>query len=110
MWQGASWITGSAATIALVLPIQADEASRLMNRFDLGQAMMQMMITATDLGIATGQAACHDQDLAREVLGLPNDRQCILLLALGAPADRPLKPIMNPARRPLDEIVHFGSW
>ena len=35
---------------------------------------MQMMITASDLGIGTGHPAVGDQDLARAVLGLPQDR------------------------------------
>ncbi|MGA7096397.1 MAG: nitroreductase, partial [Acidimicrobiia bacterium] len=29
---------------------------------------------------------------------------------LGYPADRPLKPILNPKRRPLDEVVHRERW
>lgn len=26
------------------------------------------------------------------------------------PADRPLKPIRKPNRRPFDEVVHHGHW
>ncbi len=108
-WQGAVWVAGSAATIALVMPTTAgDEA--LTDRFDLGQAAMQMMIAATGLGIASGQASCRDQALAREILGFPADKQCNLLIALGYAADRPLKPIQRPARRDFDDVVHFGSW
>ena len=110
VWRGASWIAGSAATIALILPIQADERTRLTNRFDLGQTTVQMMITAAGLGVASGQASCDDQGLAQEVLGFPDGYQCALLIALGTAADRPLKPIVNPARRPFDEVVHFGTW
>jgi nitroreductase len=110
VWRGASWITGSAATIALVLRAPPDDRARLMDRLDLGQAAMQIMIAASDLGIGSGQAACQDQDLAREVLGLPEDRQCGLLVALGYPDDGPLKPISNPSRRPFDEVIHFGRW
>jgi nitroreductase len=32
------------------------------------------------------------------------------MLALGYPADRPIKPIAHPDRRPLDEVVHRGHW
>jgi nitroreductase len=31
-------------------------------------------------------------------------------LGLGYPADRPLKPIRKPNRRPFDEVVHHGRW
>jgi hypothetical protein len=32
------------------------------------------------------------------------------MLALGYPADRPLVPIKQPARRPFEEVVHRGHW
>ncbi len=109
VWQGALWIAGSAVTIALLLP-QADGDEALIDRFDLGQAAMQMMIAATGSGIASGQAVCRDQALAQEVLGFPDGKQCALLIALGYPADRPLTPIQKPSRRDFDEVVHFGTW
>jgi nitroreductase len=109
VWQGAVWVADSATTIALVMPhTEGDQA--LIDRFDLGQAAMQMMIAAAGVGIASGQASCRDQALARDILGFPADKQCVLLIALGYPADRPLKPIQRPARRDFDDVVHFGTW
>jgi hypothetical protein len=32
------------------------------------------------------------------------------MIGLGYPADRPLRPIENPARHPFDDIVHRGTW
>jgi len=110
VWKGAVWISGATTAVALIIPIQEEERARMLNRLDLGQTAMQMMIAATDLGVASGQAACADQELAREVLGFPDDRQCALLIGLGFPADRPLAPIKKPARRPFEEVVHFGRW
>ncbi len=71
---------------------------------------MSMMIAATDLGIGSGHAAVQDQDLARRILGFPDDRICAWLIGLGYPADRPLAPVKNPDRRPLDDVVHRGNW
>jgi hypothetical protein len=51
-----------------------------------------------------------DQERARELLGIPDDRICALLIALGRPADRPLRPIRRPDRRPFREVVHAGRW
>jgi nitroreductase len=51
-----------------------------------------------------------DQDLARRILGVPADHDVSYLIALGYPADRPLAPIANPARRPFEEVVHRGRW
>jgi len=109
VWQGAFWVADSMATIALVVP-EAEGGEALIDRLDLGQAAMQMMIAATGFGIASGQAVCRDQVLAQEVLGFPDGTQCALLIALGYPADRPLKPIQKPLRRDFDDVVHFGSW
>jgi len=88
------------------------EAERYLtiDQYDLGQATMAMMLAATDLGIASGHSAVGDQDTCRRVLGIPEDRHCAYMLALGYPADRPLRPIEHPDRRPFDEVVHRGHW
>jgi nitroreductase len=69
-----------------------------------------MSIAATDLGIGTGHSSVGDQDKARAILDVPDDHFVAYLLALGYPADRPLKPIRKPNRRPFDEVVHRGRW
>jgi nitroreductase len=71
---------------------------------------MAMAIAAADLGLGTGHAAAQNQELAREVLGFPEDRFLAYLLSVGYPADRPLRVIRNPDRRPLAEVVHHGHW
>jgi nitroreductase len=108
VWRGAGHVAESAATIALVVPI--DETGPQRVEYDLGQATMAMLLAAADAGIGTGHTAVGDQDLARELLGLPADRRCAYLLALGYPADRPLRPIREPNRRPFDEVVHRDRW
>jgi len=110
LWRGAGHIATSKATIVLVAP-NADEArTRESIQYDLGQATMSIMLAAADLGIGSGHAAVSEQDLAREILGFPEDHFCAWLIALGYPADRPLKPIRTPNRRPIDEVVHRGRW
>ncbi|HEY3747798.1 MAG TPA: nitroreductase family protein [Pseudonocardiaceae bacterium] len=108
VWQGAGHVAGSAATIALIAPVTESGPQRA--EYDLGQATMAMMLAAADLGIGSGHTAVGDQDLARELLGLPADRRCAYLVALGYPADRPLAPIRNPDRRQFDDVVHRESW
>jgi len=73
-------------------------------------ATMQMMIAAADLGVGSGHSAVGDQDVARAVLGLPEDRVAAYVLDLGYPADRPLKPIRRPNRREFEDVVHRGTW
>jgi nitroreductase len=106
VWQFGMHVAGSAATIALVTStVDARSVS-----YDLGQATMSMMLAAADLGIGSGHSSVGDQELARSVLGLPPDRSCAYLVAFGYPADRPLKPIRRPDRRPFDDVVHRGRW
>lgn len=58
----------------------------------------------------TGHAAVSDQEQARRVLGFPEDHYLAYLIDFGYPADRPLRPIKNPNRRPFAEVVHRGRW
>jgi nitroreductase len=110
VWQGAGHVAHSAATIALVIPTIEDERPRETVVYDLGQATMAMMIAAADHGVGTGHSSVGDQAKAREVLGVPGDRVVKYLIDLGYPADRPLKPIKKPNRRPFEEVVHLGRW
>jgi nitroreductase len=110
VWQGARHVANSAATVALVAPIRSDESQRASVQYDLGQATISMMLAAADQGIGSAHAAVGDQDLARQLLGFPEGRFCAYLIAFGYPADRPLRPIRNPNRRPFDEVVHRGRW
>jgi nitroreductase len=107
---GASHVAYSAATIAMVAPIPKRDFEREWIPYDLGQATMSIMLAAADLGIGSGHAAVTDQALARSILGFPEDRYLAYMIGLGYPADRPLKPIARPTRRPFDEVVHREKW
>jgi nitroreductase len=110
VWRYAEHVRGSAATIALVAPASEDPDTREVYQYDLGQATMSIMLAAGDLGIGSCHAAVGDQDLARRILGLPDDQRCEWLVSLGYPADRPLAPIEAPDRRPIDEVVRRDRW
>lgn len=110
VWRGAGHVARSAATIALIAPDSDDPATRESIQYDLGQATMSIMLAAADAGVGSGHAAVRDQDRAREVLGLPPDRNCAWMIALGYPADGPLRPIQSPDRRAFDEVVHRQRW
>jgi nitroreductase len=106
VWRGAGHVARSAATVGLVTT-RSDDWSIA---YDLGQVSMSMILAATELGIGSGHAAVHDQELARRLLGLPEDRVLAWMVAFGHPADRPLSPIERPDRRPFDEVVHRNRW
>jgi nitroreductase len=110
VWRGAQHVARSAATIALVAPVSGDPHTRESIHYDLGQVTMSIMLAAADAGIGSGHAAVENQQMAREILGLPEDRSCAWLVALGYPADRPLRPVKVPNRRPFEEVVHREQW
>ena len=105
VWVGAGHVAGSAATIALVVPIFEEARDAAIAQYDLGQATMSIMIAAADLGIGSGHSAVGEL-----LLGLPEDRLCAYLIALGHPAERPLSPLTKIDRRPFEEIVHRGRY
>ena len=109
-WRYAAHIAESAATIALVVPTSEDRDERDTFQYDIGQVTMSIMLAATDLGIGSGHASVGDQALVRGLLGLPDDRECAIFVALGYPADRRLEPIAHPNRRVLDHVVHRERW
>jgi nitroreductase len=110
VWRGGGHVAGSAATVAIVAPIMEDGMLRDLLHFDLGQLAMALILAATDLGIGTGHSAVGDQAKARELLGFPEDRVCVALIALGYPADRPMAPLKRHNRRPLEDVVHREKW
>jgi nitroreductase len=110
VWRGARHIASAPAAIALVVPEPPDERTKLIDQYDLGQATTAMTIAATDLGIGTGHSSVGDQEKARAILGVPDNHIVSYLLGIGYPADRALKPIAKPNRRPFSEVVHRGRW
>lgn len=110
VWRGAAHIAEAAAAVGVAAPVSDDLRETASINFDLGQAVMSMMIAAADLGIGTRHAAVEDYDKAAEVLGLPEGVKLAWMVGLGYPGDRPMKPIEKPDRRPFAEVVHRERW
>ena len=92
----AAHMPASAFTVVLVAPSGTE--------FDQGQAAANMQLAATALGIGSCVTTLHNQELAREVLGVPAELSCRWTITFGysAEAERPLKA---GGRRSLDEVV-----
>ena len=110
VWTGARHLAQAAAAVVMTLRQPEEDRFVTIDQYDLGQATMAMMLAAADLGVGSGHSAIADQEACRRLLGIPEDRICAYMLALGYPADRPLAPISRPARRAFDEGVHRERW
>jgi nitroreductase len=110
VWQGAGHVARSAATVALVAREPEDGRHHDLLMYDLGQATAIMMLAAADLGIGSGHAYVADQEQAMRVLGFPDGYLCVYLIGFGYPADRMLRPLVRPERRPFQEVVHWSRW
>jgi nitroreductase len=108
----AGHLARAAAAVALVVPDPRSADSPLSVMWDLGLAAENMMLAAWELGIGSCPATVYDHDLARRLLGYPEDRLCEYLLSFGYPA-RPedlTRPPKAGGRRSLDEVIHRGAW
>ena len=109
-WAG--HLAGAPVAIALVTPDPSAADSPLSVMFDLGMAAANMMLTAWELGIGSVPATVYEHDLARRLLGYPEDRHCEYLISFGYPADPSVLTRPNKAggRQALTDIVHDETW
>jgi nitroreductase len=107
----AKHLPSAGGAIALVVAAPHPNHARSI-LWDLGRAAQNIILAAWDMGIGSCPITVNDFDLAADVLGLPADRQCQYIIALGWPADpedltRPPKP---GGRRRYDEVIHRERW
>jgi nitroreductase len=115
-WAG--HVAGAAAAIALVTPDPRGaldprgDGAPLSIMWDLGRAAQNMVLAAWELGIGSVPATVYEHDLARELLGYPDDQHCEYILSFGYPADPSdlTRPPKAGGRRDLDEMVRDGRW
>jgi len=80
--------------------------------WDLGRAAQNVTLAAWDMGIGSCPITVQDFDLAADVLGLPSNKQCQYIIALGWPADPDdlVRPPQAGGRKSYDEVVHSERW
>lgn len=85
--------------------------------YDLGQAVMSLVIEATSLGLHVHQMAGFSADKARELYAIPESADAVAAIALGYAGDPGLLPdefrsreLTPSQRKPLAEFVFAGRW
>jgi len=101
----------AGAAIALIVDAPDPDHKRSV-LWDLGRAAQNIALTAWDMGIGSCPITVQDFDLAADVLGLPADKQCQYIMALGWPADPEdlTRPPQAGGRKGYDEVVHRERW
>lgn len=97
----AGHLAGAAAGVVLV--------STAEDAYDVGQATAFLMLAAHELGVGSCIAYIHDQEAAKALLGVPDERQLVYALSFGYPA-ADWTPAKMGGRRPLEDVVHWESW
>jgi nitroreductase len=107
----AKHLPSAGGAIAMVVPAPAPDHARSI-LWDLGRAAQNIILAAWDMGIGSCPITVNDFDLAADVLGLPPDRQCQYIIALGWPADADdlTRPPKSGGRKGHDNVIHRERW
>lgn len=107
----AKHLPSAGAAIALIVDAPDPDHARSV-LWDLGRAAQNIALTAWDMGIGSCPITVQDFDLAADVLGLPQDKQCQYIMALGWPADPDdlTRPAQAGGRKSYDDVVHSERW
>jgi nitroreductase len=77
--------------------------------FDVGRAAQNMMVAAWAEGIHSCPIGLRNEEVAREVLGLPEDYAASIGISFGYPSGE--ASARQPSKRlPLDDLVHYDRW
>lgn len=73
---------------------------------DIATAVAFMMIQAEEEKLGSSIVTTFDETLVKEILSVPHSMRVVMLLALGHPEHRP----MRPPRRSADQIISYNHW
>ncbi len=73
---------------------------------DVTIALQNMVIAAWIQGVGSCWMGAFDEPMLREALNLPLDSRIVGAIAFGIPDEKPVQP----AKKSLNEIVHFDKW
>lgn len=107
----AKHLPSAGAAIAMVVDKPEPDYPRSV-LWDLGRAAQNITLAAWEMGIGSCPITVQDFGLAAEVLGLPDDKECQYIIALGWPADPDdlSRPPRAGGRKGYDEVVHTERW
>jgi nitroreductase len=83
--------------------------------FDVGLAVANMMLAATDLGLVTHLMAAFDETEVKRILHIPNDVRVVIATPLAYPleasyAEASRERLSQRTRKDFKEVVYFDRW
>lgn len=79
--------------------------------WDLGRVSQNIMLAAAAVGVGSCPVTLHDQECARQTLGLPDGHSCKVVVAAGYPDEEAEKSARsrNPlsGRKTMEDVVRF---
>ena len=118
---GNKWVERTSLIIA-VFSKQTNDCvigERLYYLFDTGLATAFIILRATELGLVAHPIAGFNEEKAREILGIPEDRRLISLIIIGKHSSE-VNPVLSepmklgekqrPPRKKLEEFVYINHY
>ncbi len=113
-----SWAKNAPVVALSVAKLQLDNGKPNRHAFhDVGQAVANLALQATALGLEIHQMAGIDPEKARQIFGIPEGYEAVAGIALGYPGDPASLPdqmrereLAPRERKPLDAFVFTGRW
>ena len=105
----AGHLAGAALGVAILTP---NPHGKFQDLFDAGQTAAYMQLAAWELGVGSCLASIYEPDLARQILGFPDDWHLRIAISFGYPADE-AKLTAAPkqaGRKSLEDILHWDKW
>jgi nitroreductase len=103
-------VTEAALCVAFVTENKEETSDFSSVAFDLGQAAAYMQLAAQGFGVGSALGTVHEKAAVHQMLGLPDNMGCTMLISFGFPAPEEQRPLKPHGRRPLDEVVHWDKW
>jgi nitroreductase len=77
--------------------------------FDTGRLAQNMMLAADAIGLATCPITLHRDEVARDILGLPEGVRCRFAITVGYPTPT-AGPRKMGGRKPMETLVHHNTY
>ena len=108
----------NAAVIIVICGREEDDVTRdgkPYYLFDLGLAVENLLLAATDLGLCTHPILSFDEGEMKRILEIPGDYHVVLATPLAYPAEASYDEaaadkLGERTRKELGEITHHGKW